>query len=30
LEVLTTAIKAEKEIKRIKIGKEEVTLTVCR
>ena len=30
LEVLATAIRAEKEIKGIQIGKEEVTLTVCR
>ena len=30
LEVLATAIREEKEIKGIQIGKEEVTLTVCR
>ena len=30
LEVLDTAIRAEKEIKGIQIGKEENTLTVCR
>ena len=30
LEVLATAIKEEKEIKGIQIGKEEVQLTVCR
>jgi len=30
LEVLATAIRAEKEIKGIQVGKEEVTLTVCR
>ena len=30
LEVLTTAIRAGKEIKGIHIGKEEVKLTVCR
>ena len=30
LEVLTTAIRAEKEIKGIQIGKEEVKLTICR
>ena len=30
LEILATAIRAEKEIKRIQIGKEEVKLTVCR
>ena len=30
LEVLATAIRAEKEIKGIQIGKEEVKLTVCR
>ena len=30
LEVLTTAIRAEKEIKGIQIGKEEVKLTVCK
>ena len=30
LEVLATAIREEKEIKRIQIGKEEVKLTVCR
>ena len=30
LEVLATAIRAEKEIKGIQIRKEEVTLTVCR
>ena len=30
LEVLATAIGAEKEIKGIQIGKEEVKLTVCR
>ena len=30
LEVLATAIRAEKEIKGIQIGKEEVQLTVCR
>ena len=30
LEALATAIGAEKEIKGIKIGKEEVKLTVCR
>ena len=29
-EVLATAIREEKEIKGIQIGKEEVTLTVCR
>ena len=29
-EVLATAIRAEKEIKGIQIGKEEVKLTVCR
>ena len=29
LEVLATAIRAEKEIKGIQIGKEEVKLTVC-
>ena len=30
LEVLATAIRAEKEVKGIQIGKEEVKLTVCR
>ena len=30
LEVLATAIREEKEIKGIQIGKEEVKLTVCR
>ena len=30
LEVLATEIRAEKEIKGIQIGKEEVKLTVCR
>ena len=30
LEVLATAIRAEKEIKGIQIGKEEVKLSVCR
>ena len=30
LEVLATAIRAEKEIKGIQIGKEEVKFTVCR
>ena len=30
LEVLATAIRAEKEIKGIQIGKESKTLTVCR
>ena len=30
LEVLAKAIRAEKEIKGIQIGKEEVKLTVCR
>ena len=30
LEILTRAIRAEKETKGIKIGKEEVKLTVCR
>ena len=30
LEVLATAIRAEKEIKGIQIGKEEAKLTVCR
>ena len=30
LEVLATAIRAEKEIKGIQIGKEEVKLCVCR
>ena len=30
LEVLTTAIREEKEIKRIRLGKEEVKLTLCR
>ena len=30
LEVSATAIRAEKEIKGIQIGKEEVKLTVCR
>ena len=30
LEVLDTAIREEKEIKGIQIGKEEVKLTVCR
>ena len=30
LEVLATAIRADKEIKGIQIGKEEVKLTVCR
>ena len=30
LEVLAIAIREEKEIKGIQIGKEEVTLTVCR
>ena len=30
LEVLVTAIRAEKEIKGIQVGKEEVKLTVCR
>ena len=30
LQVLATAIRAEKEIKGIQIGKEEVKLTVCR
>ena len=30
LEVLATAIRAEKEVKGIKIGKEEVKLTACR
>ena len=30
LEVLDTAIRDEKEIKGIQIGKEEVKLTVCR
>ena len=30
LEVLVTAIRAEKEIKGIQLGKEEVKLTVCR
>ena len=30
LEVLATAVRAEKEIKGIQIGKEEVKLTVCR
>ena len=30
LEVLATEIRAEKEIKEIQIGKEEVKLTVCR
>ena len=30
LEVLATVIRAEKEIKGIQVGKEEVTLTVCR
>jgi len=30
LEVLATAIRAEKEMKGIQIGKEEVKLTVCR
>jgi len=30
LEVLATAIRTEKEIKGIQIGKEEVKLTVCR
>ena len=29
LEVLATAIRADKEIKGIQIGKEEVKLTVC-
>ena len=29
-EVLATAIRAEKEIKEIQIGKEEAKLTVCR
>ena len=30
LEALATAIRAEKEIKEIQIGKEEAKLTVCR
>ena len=30
LEVLATAIREEKEIKEIQIGKEAVTVTVCR
>ena len=30
LEVLATAIREEKEIRGIKIGKEEIKLTVCR
>ena len=30
LEILATAIREEKEIKGIQIGKEEVKLTVCR
>ena len=30
LEVLATAIRAEKEIKEIQIGKEDIKLTVCR
>ena len=30
LELLATAIRAEKEVKGIQIGKEEVKLTVCR
>ena len=30
LEILATAIREEKEIKRIQIGKEEVKLIVCR
>ena len=30
LEVLATAIRAEKEVKGIQIGKEEVKLTLCR
>ena len=30
LEVLTTAIRKEKEIKGVQIGKEELKLTVCR
>ena len=30
LEVLATAIRAEKEIKGIQIGKEQVKLTICR
>ena len=30
LEVLATAVRAEKEIKGIQIGKEEVKLSVCR
>ena len=30
LEVLAMAIKEEKEIKGIQIGKEEVKLTICR
>ena len=30
LEVLATAIREEKEIKGIQIGKEEVKLTICR
>ena len=30
LEVLATAIRAEKEVKGIQIGKEEVKLSVCR
>ena len=30
LEVLATAIRQEKEIKGIQIGKEEMTVTVCR
>ena len=30
LEVLATAIRAEREIKGIQIGKKEVKLTVCR
>ena len=30
LEVLATAIREEREIKGIQIGKEEVKLTVCR
>ena len=30
LEVLATAIREEKEVKGIQIGKEEETLTVCR
>ena len=30
LEVLATAIRAEKEIKGIQIGKEEIKLTICR